>query len=91
MGRIRGSRVVDLTQGDTVRQIILFTLPILARLSMVAIRQIYLAIWLRKVPSPYVIFAGYPVGWFFDALLNALFAFYAYRHGKLPKWFDAQA
>lgn len=59
-------------------------------LGMVVIRQIFLAVAMPVWHSPYVIYAGYPVGWFFDALNNTLFAFILYRRGSLAKVFETE-
>ena len=56
---------------------------ILSLLGMVLVRQIYLAVFLRLYPLPVIIFAGYPVGWFFDALNQVLFALFLIRRGTL--------
>lgn len=68
------------------RQVSLFSL-----LGMVVIRQVFLAIAMPVWNSPYVIYAGYPVGWFFDALNNTLFALILYRRGTLARVFEEKA
>lgn len=60
---------------------------ILSLLGMVVIRQIYLAIFIPRLNSPYVIYVGYPVGWFFDALNQAVFALVLSRRGKFAAAF----
>ena len=57
-------------------------------LGMVVIRQVFLAAAMPVWRSPYVIYAGYPVGWLFDALGNVLFAAALYRRGTLSKVFE---
>ena len=54
----------------------------LSLLGMVVIRQIFLAVFLRLYPSPYVIYAAYPVGWLCDAVNLTLFALLVYRRRK---------
>jgi putative MATE family efflux protein len=54
----------------------------LSLLGMVVIRQIYLAVLLHLIPSPSVIFWGYPVGWCSDTFLQLLLGFVVYRRHR---------
>lgn len=67
------------------KQVSLFSL-----IGMVVIRQIFLAVAMPIWRSPYVIYAGYPVGWFFDALNNTVFAVILYRRGTFSKVFETE-
>lgn len=64
---------------------------VLSLMGMVVIRQIFLAAAMPVWHSPFVIYIGYPVGWFFDALNNTLFALFLYRRGTLAKVFDTNS
>lgn len=60
---------------------------VLSLLGMVVIRQIYLALCMPRFNSPYVIYIGYPVGWFFDALNMVTFSILLYRRGRFSAAF----
>lgn len=67
------------------KQVTIFSL-----MGMVVIRQIFLAVAMPIWSSPYIIYAGYPVGWLFDALNNTLFVAFLYRRGTLSKVFEGE-
>jgi len=58
---------------------------ILSLVGMVVIRQIYLAIFLRLFRSEYVIFIGYPVGWFFSAFNQVTYYLLMKKKGRLVR------